>query len=191
MKPYPEPEPEAGGDIGPIPNDAIDGATTFVQPPHNDNPPQDEPSEATNEPGIDPPSIENTTEDRVAVDGTAGTSEAMHEAENEGPHIAPASPEAPPGIHPQQTPPVATAHGIHWYSNSTQGDVNSSTSTRNWCVTTSQGDEMRRGSDPQHAFSRLDYFLMMFPPNQLHLIVTLTNQNLRTRQKRETTRERL
>jgi len=80
--------------------------------PH-DNPPQDEPPEATNEPGIYPPSIENTTEDRTAVDGTAGTSEAMLEAENEGPHIAPPQPEAPPGIHTQQTLPVATAHGIH------------------------------------------------------------------------------
>ena len=35
-----------------------------------------------------------------------------------------------------------------------------------------------RGGDHQNSYSRLEYFLMLFPPEQLQLILQLTNNEL-------------
>ena len=37
---------------------------------------------------------------------------------------------------------------------------------------------LRQGGDHQNSYSHLEYFLMLFPPEQLQLILQLTNNEL-------------
>jgi hypothetical protein len=76
---------------------------------------------------------------------------------------------------------VATCHGMEWkamQANTTNTDCNGPVARREWSVSTATGEVVRPGSDPQQERSRLDYFLMMFPPTQLQLIVVLTSREL-------------
>ena len=48
----------------------------------------------------------------------------------------------------------------------------------NWAIKTKMGYMLRQGGDHQNSYSCLEYFLMLFPPEQLQLILQLTNNEL-------------
>ena len=56
--------------------------------------------------------------------------------------------------------------------------VNGNYHSHNWAVKTRMGYMLDRGGDHQNSYSRLEYFLMLFPPQQLQLILQLTNNEL-------------
>jgi hypothetical protein len=58
---------------------------------------------------------------------------------------------------------------------------------REWSIHTVIRHWLGPGSDPGKSFLRLDYVLLMFPPEQLLNIVTLTLENLLLKMKRVTT----
>jgi hypothetical protein len=49
------------------------------------------------------------------------------------------------------------------------------------------GHSLGPGSDIHKSFSRLHYFLLMFPPEELSDIITLTSENLLSKNKHPTT----
>ena len=56
--------------------------------------------------------------------------------------------------------------------------VNGNYHFRNWAIKTRMGYMLGRGGDHQNSYSHLEYFLMLFPPEQLQLILQLTNNEL-------------
>ena len=56
--------------------------------------------------------------------------------------------------------------------------VNGNYHFHNWAIKTRTGYMLRRGGDHQNSNSHLEYFLMLFPPEQLQLILQLTNNEL-------------
>ena len=84
---------------------------------------------------------------------------------------------------------VDTSHDVKWYTNhaATQLDINGPSTICEFVIKNITGARIKRGSDIQRCFSRLDYFLMMFPPKQLRLIVQLTNVELSRDNKPTTT----
>ena len=68
-------------------------------------------------------------------------------------------------------------------------DINGSIPHRLWYVTTSLGDRITQNDTNKiTSMSRLDIFLLMFPPQQLQHIINLTNKNLRKQGLRATTK---
>ena len=57
-------------------------------------------------------------------------------------------------------------------------DTNGSCPTIPWCIKDGFHNHHTEGSNTGTQLSRLDYFLMMFPPESLRHIVTLTNAQL-------------
>jgi hypothetical protein len=76
--------------------------------------------------------------------------------------------------------PVATVHQTEWYVNErkTRLDVNGHVYIRHFHICTSVGDLIGQDSDNEVRFSRLEYFLLMFPPTQLTTMCWLTNTML-------------
>ena len=74
----------------------------------------------------------------------------------------------------------ATAHDQEWFVDDTAArlPVNGNYHFRNWAVKTRMGYMLGRGGDHQNSYSRIEYFLMLFPPEQLQLILQLTNHEL-------------
>ena len=75
---------------------------------------------------------------------------------------------------------AAMVHNQEWFVDdpATKLPVNGNYHSRNWAVKTSIGYMLGRGGDHQNSYSCLDYFLMLFPPEQLQLILQLTNNEL-------------
>ena len=84
---------------------------------------------------------------------------------------------------------AATVHEQEWFVNdpATKLPVNGNYHSRNWAVKTRMGYMLGRGGDRQNSYSRLEYFLMLFPPQQLQLILQLTNNKLAMARKNYTT----
>ena len=57
----------------------------------------------------------------------------------------------------------------------------------NWAVKTRMGYMLGQGADHQNSYSCLEYFLMLFPPEQLQLILQLSNTELAMARKNYTT----
>jgi hypothetical protein len=98
-------------------------------------------------------------------------------------------PPTPPTPQAQVIPPVTTAHDVAWYADhrgSTKLPIKGDVPPRSWAVRTSVGDMLGPGSDVGAHRSRLDYFLLMFPPLQLNEIVRLTNIHLLRKKKKLT-----
>ena len=74
----------------------------------------------------------------------------------------------------------ATAHDQEWFVDDAAArlPVNGNYHFRNWAVKTRMGYMLGRGGDHQNSYSRIEYFLMLFPPEQLQLILQLTNHKL-------------
>jgi hypothetical protein len=86
--------------------------------------------------------------------------------------------------------PVVVAHGVEWYSDhrgNTKLPIQGVVPPRSWAARTSVGEMVGPGSDIGKHRSRLDYFLLMFPPLQLNEIVRLTNIHLTKKRRRLTT----
>ena len=84
---------------------------------------------------------------------------------------------------------AATVHEQEWFVDdpATKLPVNGNYHSRNWAVKTRMGYMLGRGGDHQNSYSRLEYFLMLFPPQQLQLILHLTNNELAMARKNYTT----
>ena len=84
---------------------------------------------------------------------------------------------------------AATVHEQEWFLDDpvTKLPVNGNYHLRNWAVKTRMGYMLGRGGDHQNSYSRLEYFLMLFPPQQLQLILQLTNNELAMARKNYTT----
>ncbi len=108
-----------------------------------------------------------------------------------GEELPPPLPAPPPPL-PAPPPvrrPTTTAHDTAWYEDqeaclmSMSGNV----AYREWSIRTVVGHSLGPGSDARKSMSRLDYFLLMFPPDQLSVMVTLTSENLVAKSKVGTT----
>ena len=75
---------------------------------------------------------------------------------------------------------AATVHDQEWFVDNpaTKLPVNGNYHSRNWAVKTRMGYMLGRGGDHQNSYSCLEYFLMLFLPQQLQLILQLTNNKL-------------
>ena len=83
------------------------------------------------------------------------------------------------------------AHERRWVLNDTvlQSDLNGPIPHRQWYVTNPVGERITQNdTNKVETMSRLDLFLMMFPPTQLQHIINLTNRNLRKEGRRETSK---
>ena len=75
---------------------------------------------------------------------------------------------------------AAMVHDQEWFVDdpATKLPVNGNYHFRNWAIKTRMEYMLGQGGDHQHSYSRLEYFLMLFPPEQLQLILQLTNNKL-------------
>ena len=75
---------------------------------------------------------------------------------------------------------AAMVHDQQWFVDdpATKLPVNGNYHFCNWAIKTRMGYMLGRGGDHQNSYSRLEYFLMLFPPEQLQLILQLTNNKL-------------
>ena len=81
---------------------------------------------------------------------------------------------------PQHTEAAAMVHDQEWYVDdpAMKLPVNGNYHFHNWAIKTRMGYMLGRGGDHQNSYSRLEYFLMLFPPEQLQLVLLLTNNEL-------------
>ena len=81
---------------------------------------------------------------------------------------------------PQHTEAAATVHDQEWFVDdpAMKLPVNGNYHFCNWAIKTRMGYMIGQGGDHQNSYSRLEYFLMLFPPEQLQLILQLTNNEL-------------
>ena len=80
----------------------------------------------------------------------------------------------------QHTEVAATVHDQEWFVDypAMKLPVNGNYHFCNWAIKTRMGYMLRQGGDHQNSYSHLEYFLMLFPPEQLQLILQLTNNEL-------------
>jgi hypothetical protein len=95
----------------------------------------------------------------------------------------------PPTRPPLMDQPTTIVHQTKWWEDpeACQMSIGGSVPYREWSIRTVVGYSLGPGSDARKSFSRLDYFLLMFPPEQLSTIVTLTSENLLSKSKVATT----
>ncbi|EEC46364.1 predicted protein [Phaeodactylum tricornutum CCAP 1055/1] len=76
--------------------------------------------------------------------------------------------------------PAAVAHGTKWYEDdeATLNDTNGSVPIKDFGISTPVGEVLGPNSDIGGKYSRLEYFLLMFPPKQLTTMCQLTNNAL-------------
>ena len=81
---------------------------------------------------------------------------------------------------PQHTEAAAMVHDQEWFVDdpAKKLPVNGNYHFHNWAIKTRMGYMLGRGGDHQNSYSHLEYFLMLFPPEQLQLILQLTNNKL-------------
>ena len=84
---------------------------------------------------------------------------------------------------------AATVHAQEWFVDgpATKLPVNGNYHSHNWAVKTRMGYMLGQGGDHQTSYSSFEYFLMLFPPEQLQLILQLTNNELAMARKNYTT----
>jgi Transposase IS4 len=91
---------------------------------------------------------------------------------------------------PVTNQPVSSPHGYNWYEDEQAivSDINGTYNTREWGLKTPIGDILRAESNVNKQLSRLDVFYLMFPPSQLDVMVRCTNNVMRDRNKKTTTK---
>jgi hypothetical protein len=89
-------------------------------------------------------------------------------------------PPIPPLSPPPAPEPTTIAHETEWWSDNdaTHLPMGGAVHQREWHIRTRVGDALGPGSDCRKDYSPLDYFLLMFPPDQLSIMVTLKNKRL-------------
>ena len=90
---------------------------------------------------------------------------------------------------PQQLPAVV-AHGLQWWDDpmATKIPIGGAYSNTEWHLRDSIGNVFRKGSNRHNRMTKLEYFLLMFPPMQLDEMVRLTNLRLEAKDYSETTK---
>jgi Transposase IS4 len=82
-------------------------------------------------------------------------------------------------LFPQETQqsPICISHGMEWFFDdaNTVHDIGGRVPSRRWHIKTPIGDHLSFGSNITKRMSRLDVFLLMFPPNQLDVMCRETN----------------
>ena len=165
--------------------------------------PQDFVPEIRQEPGepIAPPVDQiNQPEDRNNVNVTPGTLTNATAVENlesvpmEMPNIPaeevhPAMSDASSQLNDGRARHTVEAHDAKWFKDDllTTIDVNGSVPNRDFVIKTPIGEMITKNSDRQCKYSRLQYFQFMFPPDEIDLIVKVTNDQLRIHQQQSTT----
>ncbi len=88
------------------------------------------------------------------------------------------------------TTAAAECHGLEWFDNITtpQDELNGDSQETEWRVKSPDGTCFSNGSDNDEEYSRLDYFLLMFPPKLLTDIVVFTNEQLSSKGLKTTTK---
>ena len=99
-------------------------------------------------------------------------------AQNEG-QVFPDEPTTPTPERPTTTEPII-CHGVPWEDDEvkTLKTQNGVIHRRLWSVQTATGHILSPYCELGRTMSRLDYFLLMFPPKQLSEMVRLTNLEL-------------
>jgi hypothetical protein len=89
--------------------------------------------------------------------------------------VPPPPPQLPP---PPQ--PATIAHDTQWFDApaETHAPIGGIVAPREWCIRTPTGERIGQSSDVRGDRSRLNYFLLMFPPDELRDIVALTSERL-------------
>lgn len=131
----------------------------------------------------------------------SGRSETMDEANEQGeannqpvqPTTLPFLASSPSGRPQRNSTVVASVNDTNWYHepNVLLVDINGPVRYREWGVRTPLGDVLYPGNNSDERYSRMDIFLMMFPPRQLNHMLQATNDQLEIRQKRKTTKQEL
>ena len=83
---------------------------------------------------------------------------------------------------------AAMVHNQEWFVDdpATKLPVNGNYHFHTWAIKTRIGYMLGQGGDHQNSYSHLEYFLMLFPPEQLQLILQLTNNKLAMARKKYT-----
>jgi Transposase IS4 len=86
-----------------------------------------------------------------------------------------------------------TAHGQNWYTDdvATRTNINGLFPFRAWGIRTPIGDVLGVGSNVGERMSRLDIFMLMFPPQQLETMLFASNLLLTENNKKPTTKGEL
>lgn len=89
--------------------------------------------------------------------------------------------------------PTVVVHDQRWYKDdaAAKRDVNGPVPSREWGIRTMVGDVLTKGSQNDGRMSRLDFFLLMFPPRQLDLMCCETSKQLAHNNFTETTKGEL
>ena len=84
---------------------------------------------------------------------------------------------------------AAMVHNQEWFVDdpAMKLPVNGNYHFHNWAIKTRMGYMLGQGGDHQNSYSCLEYFLMLFPPEQLLLILQLTTNKLAMARKSYTT----
>jgi hypothetical protein len=118
--------------------------------------------------------------------------ETEQEQEPERARVPRVQPSVPPSVPPSPATtvggPTAVAHEMDWFTDdaATLLPINGTFPVRTWSVRTLVGSTISEGSDKSYAMDPVDYFLLMFPPDQLEVTCRVTNQEL-NRDGRKTT----
>ena len=86
----------------------------------------------------------------------------------------------------QDRPNVVEVNGQNWFHDDEicKLNINGPTSKREWSIKVPVGNPITKGSNTDKHLSRLDVFLIMFPPKLLVEIVRFTNAELERNQKK-------
>ena len=85
--------------------------------------------------------------------------------------------------------PTVEVHDTKWYTDDLISSlhINGAIPTRDFGIRTPVGEMLTRNSDRAKKYSRFDYLRFMFPPDEIDLIVRLTNIQLEKHQVKATT----
>ena len=85
--------------------------------------------------------------------------------------------------------PTVVVHDTRWYKDDLVAsiDMNGAIPDRDFGIRTPVGEVITRNSDKPNKYSRFDYLLFMFPPEEIKLIVRLTNAQFEKHSMRTTT----
>lgn len=145
------------------------------------NPPPDAAEDSTNT-GID----SNINGDHL-VHPPAERNDGLDDASR---NIAPNQPVPNVPATASEDVPTVTVNGVDWFKNqiTTNCDVGGPLREFDYSIATAIGGTLSRKSDICMSYSRLDYFLMMFPPQELAHITAMTSHELISTAKAPTTR---
>ena len=166
---------------GPEQGAAIAGATGAQNPV----PPSPEQQEPTTTPTN---TVEQNNNTSTTTERTANQNQEVVQPSTP-PATSPALPQEPPATTetPAPAPPpeqpavpeaIASPHGFNWYTAPDKVSVGNPIRQRKWVLKTPVNEDIYDGCDVAGTRSRLDYFLLLFPPRALQLILQETNKKL-------------